>query len=942
MPGRPDKPPCRVSVMGDRLLVERAFRSALLRLGFDALCDPGQCVTELQRRCPTGSEEIIAAIDLVSRAAHVLHGDRSESRDFDDKTLVTALLRGGVTDDDAHWAAALWAPALVELRHLDLELLHRPLRPQRTTFVGRSVEVGRLVALLYDARLVSLVGPGGVGKTRLALEAAAFVDARFPDGRFLIELASVEREGDVVEAIASVLDVRHRERIGTTDAIAERLDAQRSLLILDNCEHVLPSIRVFVTAIQLRCPSVAVLVTSREPLRIDGEICWQTKPLSVPPAALDLHLEANGEWGVSPRFEALDLLVARTRALNRDFSLTTETVEPAAEICRRLDGIPLAIELAASQVATLGPAELLAHLDERFHLLMGASNDARRTLRGAVEWSYQLLEPHQQLLFRRLSVFTGGFGLEACREVCSGDGLDDVDVVAVMADLVRKSLVVGELQSPNMRYRLLDTLRHYAQAELSETAEATPLRRRHASWVRDFVCRVAPAIKGPTERSVGDSLQAEIENVRGALHWAIDNGEADIAFDIVAALEDYVVLRLDFEVAALAAAVVAVDEPTWRRHPRRHHALGLVAYASWARGDHEEAERLGRQALTDGSSSGASPSWAAHQAIGNAAWFSGRMEQARIAFTEWAEHARTSGDDFHRSWAGAHLAVAETFSTGSSEGAEAAREALFLARRCGSPFLIALALYASSECIIDREPEHALDLVTEGVTVGRESGNRFAFGLCLSTLASLIGRIGPPTEALALYRLALGHWRQTGNWSNQLILLRNLAEFAARIGSFDLTARLLGALETSGDMLSADIGPEGARLDAGVQLARRSLGLQRYEAEARTGSGLGSALLIRQTEAALAGLESEARTTSAETRPPDPAPSSRGGLSPRELQIVELVSRGLTNRAIASSLFISERTVDTHMTRIRRKLGTTTRTELVLWKLASRGDTQNF
>ena len=369
-----------------------------------------------------------------------------------------------------------------------------------------------------------------------------------------------------------------------------------------------------------------------------------------------------------------------------------------------------------------------------------------------------------------------------------------------------------------------------------------------------LVQRVAPGLKGRAEKASGDLVRADLDNLRVALRWAITNVDADVAFGIIGSLEDYTILRLDFETAAWAEQVLSVA--AWADHPRRHYALGLVAYAAWARGDHDTALARAREALSVERRHRSEPSWAAWQSIGDAAWFRGWPEQAMGHYADWVERARQVGDAFALSSALAHLAVATSFLEGSARQPGLADEALALARRCDSPYLIALTLYAKSECVIDDDPSTALGLVEEAATIGRESGNRFAYGLCLTTLASLTGRLGDPADALPLYRLAVDNWRAAGNWTNQRILLRNLAEFAPRIGEYELTARLPAALGASGEMLGPDIGPEGARLAYAIELAREALGDDRYGEAARQGSQMHPLALVRDTAELLDRLSS--------------------------------------------------------------------------------------
>jgi DNA-binding CsgD family transcriptional regulator len=505
----------------------------------------------------------------------------------------------------------------------------------------------------------------------------------------------------------------------------------------------------------------------------------------------------------------------------------------------------------------------------------------------------------------------------------------------ILAELVAKSLVTTKFTANGTRYQMLETLRHYGQERIEQSGEGEELRNRHAHWAHALVEQVAPSLQGRDERSSGDLLRDEFGNLRAAVRWAITNFDADVAFGIIASLEDYMVLRLDFEVAAWAEELLSTTP--WADHPRRNLALGLAAYSAWARGDYDRALELGNEALTVERRHGSVPSWAAWQSVGVAAWFRGWQDQAKQGFGEWVDRARAEGDDFNLSWALAHLAVAESFRD-RLLATHTAAEALDLARRCGSPFLIALALYATSECLIDDDPTTAMRQLREGVAIGRESGNRFAYGLCLSTLASLTGRLGQPTEALSLYRQAVENWRAAGNWTNQRILLRNLAEFAARINEHALTVRLLAALDASGEMLAADIGPEGTRLREAADEARRALGEHLCEELVREGTNVHPLVLVRDTLKQLDRLIERAGATAAvaEVSVSRQAP---GGLSPRERQIVALVTAGLTNRAIADQLFISERTVDTHISRIRRKLRMTTRTQLAVWGVEHRETT---
>jgi predicted ATPase/DNA-binding CsgD family transcriptional regulator len=926
--------------MGARSKVERAFRSALFLVGFEVMRQPARCQSELARFWANPSADVLEAILLAAAGSQVLDDYVDDVCALDGAELIAILVTHGITGDDAEWVSTLWSPVLAHLRDATVggppgtaPNPERNPRPQLTNFLGRARDLQALEDVLARERLITLVGPGGVGKTRLAVEVAARVSARYADGVWTAELAPVEPGSDVVEALAGSLGVRqrglgvkqtrlgvkHRGLASTTDAVVEWLAPRTVLVVLDNCEHLLDQVSTFVERVLQECPTVTFLLTSREAIGLDGEHCWLTRPLALPPPEVTTPAEAQ-------HYEAIELFVARAVAAARDFVLSADNVGQIAAICRRLDGIPLALELAAARIPAFGPADLLEHLDERFQLLSDSRRAPRRTLRGTVDWSYELLDELQRVLFRRLSVFAGSWSLDACRTVCTDPELHPSMIVEVLAELIAKSLVTMEVgPSGTTRYLMLETLREYGQERLDSLGEGDGVRRRHAQWARSLVERLALGLKGPNERASGDLIRVELDNLRIAMRWAITNDDAEIAFGIIGSLENYAILRLDFEVAAWAEQSLATD--AWIDHPQRNLAFGLVAHAAWARGDHERARQLGEEALSVERRHGSGPSWVARQAIADAAWFRGWTDEAMHHFADWVERARRHGDDFDLSWPLAHLAVAESVVGGAATDHTSGDEALALARRCGSPFLIALALYAKSECMIDENPVLAMKQVAEGVAIGSNSGDRFAYGLCLTTFASLTGRLGDPTEALSLYRSAVENWRVAGNWTNQRILLRNLAEFAARIGEFELTARLLAALEASGDMLEAGAGPEGERLADAIDRARRGLG-DGYDEIARDGGQIHPVALVRDTLQLIDRAIARAGTPVGGS-----GSSAPGGLSPREQEVVALVATGRTNREIADRLFISERTVDTHITRIRRKLGTTTRTQLAVWGL---------
>ena len=355
----------------------------------------------------------------------------------------------------------------------------------QTEMVGNVVDLQRRVANLARARVVTLTGPGGVGKTRAAIEIGWLVVDEFIDGVWLVELGPIGDVGLVFTGIAAALGVHPQPGMTVVDSIVDWCYGRRMLLVLDNCEHVLDPVAEIVAAVVTRSSTVTIVATSREPLGVDGEIVVRIPSLE----------EIYG----------IELFVLRAMAADSSFEPTDVDSETIAEICRRLDGIPLAIELAAARIRSLTPTELLARLDDRFRLLRGARGGLERhqTLRATVAWSYQLLDTNARLLFDRLSVFAGSFDLAAAEAICAGDGLDDADIIDLLGDLVDKSMVLAIRSERGTRYRLLETLRQYAEERLDDCGATARLRDAHLAVLR----------------SAGRTARSSMEQPRPGQRW---------------------------------------------------------------------------------------------------------------------------------------------------------------------------------------------------------------------------------------------------------------------------------------------------------------------------------------------------------------------------------------------------------------------------------------
>ena len=640
------------------------------------------------------------------------------------------------------------------------------LPPQFTVFVGRRNEIQDVVAALGRSRVVTVTGVGGVGKTRLALEVGAQLLPRFRDGVWLCELATLGDPGSVPSTIASVLRVEPRRGLPVDLAVAEACRRRQMLLILDNCEHLIDAAASMAELLERTCPDVRVLATSREGLGVSGERILALRSLALPDPGSSVD-EATAS-------ECVQLFLDRTAAARPGFALTEENVTATVQVCRRLDGIPLAIELAAARARMMSPSEISARLDERFRLLTGGSRttvERHQTLRQAVDWSYDLLDPHEQSLFRQLGVFAGGFTLEAAEAVGSEPGEGGLDAIDGLGQLVDKSLVISDETPAGTRSRLLETRRQSALARLHHHDETAGARRRHASWVADFVADAALHTHGPDEHRWTRRLLVELENIRVALTWAAGTAELDIAARILSPHYWFKLLNseLGYALAPWADPVLAL--PGADVHPRRSALLSLRAldHHHHSRPDAavEDAELAVAALDTDPTPFSASP-WAA--------LFMGTLLSSRPSSVDPAlcevcvTRALETGDDYELAGS---LIPATAYSLAAGRDAQARRfaeDGLLAAKRTGSPTLVAVACNLLSIVVLDDDPVRARQLLRSGLAAdeGGLSGNMR--GTALVRLARLEGSVGDPTWA-ASFRPYLERLEAAGDRRGAEILL---------------------------------------------------------------------------------------------------------------------------------------------------------------------------
>src|SRR6202050_4476798 len=447
-----------------------------------------------------------------------------------------------VRDLGAHRLRDLARPEQVyQLCHADLgddfpalrslSALPNNLPVQLTSFVGREAEIAEVRELLRRSRLLTLTGAGGSGKTRLPLQVAAETLDDHPDGVWWVDLAPISDSALVASEVAGALSIREFPSQPVIDTLTAQLAERRCLIALDNCEHLLGACAELAATLLEACPGVVILATSRESIGVEGEQSWRVPSLQVPEAELARAALAE--------VEAIQLFCDRARQVRPNFRLVDANAQAVATICRRLDGIPLAIELAAARVRLLTPQEIADAMRERFVLLTGGSRTAmprQRTLEASVDWSHDLLSAAEQTLFRRVSVFAGGWTLDGVEAVCAGAGLEVVEILDLLASLVDKSLVQVEEQGVKTRYALLETVRAYARQKLSDAAEAVLVRNQHLDYHLRLAESAQPDLFGARLEQWLEPLTTELDNFRAALAWAVDAGRVDEALRLAAAL----------------------------------------------------------------------------------------------------------------------------------------------------------------------------------------------------------------------------------------------------------------------------------------------------------------------------------------------------------------------------------------------------------------------
>jgi predicted ATPase len=656
-----------------------------------------------------------------------------------------------------------------------LDRLPGNLPDQVTSFVGRQAEVAELVGVVGGHRLVTLTGTGGVGKTRLALQVAAELAGGFADGAWLVELAPVGDPAAVADAVATALGVTPQAGSSVADSVAVALSGRQMLVVVDNCEHVLEAAAEVVETILASTKAVKVMATSREGLRAAGEHLWPVPSLEV----------ADGVGSA-----AVELFVERARAVLPGFELGEPQAAAAViEICRRLDGMALAIELAAARMVSMNPAEVRDRLDDRFRLLSGRRRGLARhqTLREAVGWSYDLLGEDERMVLHHVSVFAGGFDLAAAVAVVGPYSGDEYGLLDVVDSLVRKSLVTAEQVSGHTRYGLLETIRQFAEEQLAATGTIGEIRDLHARYFAQLAVAHWGMWDGPGQRVALDWVDVEFANLRAGFRWAADQDDLATAAAI-AAYTAMLAWPLElYEPAGWAEEILeAARAADLTQLPRLYTAASLCAFtgrAEAAVGYAQAAVALEADARFDGFE----PAWS-HTREATAHMVAGRLDRC---IEIWAHLSAQSGPAQLMGRCGL---LSQLPAAGRAEEAMAiAADTLIAARAHGNPFIVAMALLGSGLTFASADPARALRFFRDGLIYAQQHRLSLFQAAIAQTSAGLEAAHGDLGQALALFDASLDSVHRAGNVSSVGGALAHLAVCFDRIDRPDVAATLYGA-----------------------------------------------------------------------------------------------------------------------------------------------------
>jgi predicted ATPase/DNA-binding CsgD family transcriptional regulator len=760
--------------------------------------------------------------------------------------------------------------------------IRRPgnLPAEATSFIGRRRELAELRKKLSTARLVSLVGPGGVGKTRLAIRSGTGLRRGFRDGAWLVELAEVRDPALVGNATLAALDLRDQAATEPRALLLSYLRDKELLLVVDNCEHLIGPVALLVTDLLRAAPGLRVIATSREPLAVPEEHVLPIPPLELP------RTEADESLDQVRQNESVALFVERASAASGAFELTASNRTAVVDLCRRLDGLPLAIELAAVRTRVLSVGQILDRLADRFDLLTGGSRAAlprHQTLRTTIEWSHDLLGPDERALLRRLCVFAGRFTLQDVEAVCAADDVPAAHVLDVLSSLVDKSLVTKEETEGPACYRLHETMREFAGLKLREAGEEDVLEERCTGHYLLTCRRSEEGARHDLVRWL-EWTDLEIDNIRGVLRRCLVQADASRGMDLATSLRWYWATRATTEGVQWLDELLATGrgdpEPRARAQYLRGFLAVLLIDPTAAMPALERAAAADREA--------------------------GRLRPLAASLSMASIAANMAGD---RASAGRLLEEARTVTAGLDD----------------VPSTLALLQARSLDGFFNGDLQAARSASSEGERLSRQLGDLYTLKVWLLNLGTIALIAGEVAASRPLFMEALQIARQVDDRVQLSYLLDALGCQAAGSGQARLAAQLLGAADAvrtgAGNRVMPYLAPAVAAARASAIAA---LGASRFEAELAAGAGLSRDAAVRLA----LGESSHVAVAASDS-------TGAGLLAKREAEVARLVADGLSNKEIGARLFISEHTVDTHVRSILNKLGCNSRAQIAAWMASS-------
>lgn len=675
---------------------------------------------------------------------------------------------------------------------------------QLTSFIGREREMKEVKELLTQTRLLTLTGSGGCGKTRLALQVAADLLEDYPDGVWFVDLSVLADSALVPSTVAVTLGIHEEPGRPALATLAEVLKPRTLLLILDNCEHLVGACAQLAETLLRTCPNLRILATSREALGIAGEVAWRVPSLSLPQPH---ELTQTDSLARITQYEAIRLFIERAEASSPEFKVNPHNIKAIVQICQRLDGIPLAIELAAARVKALSVEQIAARLDDRFRLLTGGSRTAlprQQTLRAMMDWSYELLNERERILFRRLSAFAGGFTLEAAEAVCADEQIPAYEIIDLLTNLVSKSLVV--FSDEEARYRLLETVRQYARDKLLETGEAARVRDHHRDWFLAFAERAESALQGPDQALWLKRLETEHDNLRAALEWSSADSETGLrlasALWFFWYLRGYVSEGREWLKQFLTKAAQASSS-------LRAKALYGASMLARAQDDYALATRLLEESLALYRATRDNRGVAlALGNLGMIALAQGDYARATKLHEESLEHFRKLEDRVGIASALSELGNVAMYQNDLVQAERLLEESLVLSRAAQDDQGIALALRRLGAVLFQKgERARAKALLQESLELYRGLGAVPGLASVLNSLGMVALSEGDPQRAGKLLRESLAQYRDVGDKWHIALCLDRLARVAAAQGDWERAARLLGAEEALREAIGAPLPP---------------------------------------------------------------------------------------------------------------------------------------